>query len=618
VSVFIGLLVVAMLPLRVPDFELPDPTGTITRLSTVAGGRPTVVVFLGADCPLAALYVPRLNELVGRFAPGTITLLAIAPNRGDDPPVLTAFVREHRLTFPLLRDADGRIAARFGATRSPEAFVLDANRCIRYRGRIDDQYTAGGKNRGAPTREDLVEAVRAVLAGRPVAVPVTECSGCVLSKPRRAAELPGITYSKHIAPILATHCQVCHRPGEVGPFTLLSYADAVAHAGTIAEVVESGLMPPWHAAPAPGRFRNERRLSAEQKRLIAEWIRAGCPEGDPLPPSIPAAAGWRLGTPDAVYAIPVEFRVPAEGIIEYQNFIVDPGLTTDAWVRAVEVRPGNRRVVHHCSVFLQPPGATGTDTFFETGALGSENLIAFTPGSEPLRFPDGMAKRIPAGWRLHFIVHYQAVGTPQTDRTELAVQFLAPEAVRKEVATKLLMDIDLVIPPNAPAHRVERAWTAERDCLLLSVLPHMHLRGKSFRYTVEYPDGTSEVLLDVPAYDFNWQHRYELTEPMRLPAGTVLRCTAVYDNSVANPFNPDPGATVRAGLQSTDEMFNGYFDIVLADQDISAEFAAAAQRRRALWLLWSAVLLVCLWGGRMVLARRRGRGGVQVGAGARS
>jgi peroxiredoxin/mono/diheme cytochrome c family protein len=617
VSPFVGLLVAA-LPFPVPDFELPDSSGTTTRLSTVAPGRPTVIVFLGVDCPLAALYVPRLNEFAGRFAPGAITVLAIDPNRGDEPQALAAFTREHRLTFPLLRDADGRAAARFGATRSPQAFVLDAHRRIRYRGRIDDQYTAGGKNRGAPTREDLVEAVREVLAGRQVSVPVTECTGCVLSKPRPAVERPRVTYSKDIAPILAAHCQVCHRPGEVGPFPLLSYADATAHAGTIAEVVEPGTMPPWHAAPAPGRFRNERRLSAEQKRSIAEWIRTGCPEGDPLPLATPAAAGWRLGTPDAVYAIPVEFRVPAEGVIEYQNFVVDPGLTTDAWVRAVEVRPGNRRVVHHCSVFLQPPDATGTDTFFETGALGSENLIAFTPGSEPVRFPDGMAKRIPAGWRLHFIVHYQAVGTPQTDRTELAVQFLAPDAVRKEVATKLLMDVDFVIPPHAPAHRVERTWTAERDCLLLSLLPHMHLRGKSFRYTVEYPDGTSEILLDVPAYDFNWQHRYELAEPKRLPAGTVLRCTAVFDNSLANPFNPDPTAAVRAGLQSTDEMFNGYFDIVLADQDIPAERAAEAQRIRTLWLMWGAVLLVGLWGGRMMLLRRRARAGPQGEAAARS
>ena len=546
----------------------------------------------------------RLADLARRFPAAAV--IAIDPNRGDDLPALTAFAREHRLPFPLLKDPDGRVAARFGATRSPQAFVLGADRRIRYRGRIDDQYTQGGKNRGAPTREDLIEAVKDVLAGRRVSVPATECTGCFLSKPRTSTALPGVTYARDIAPILAANCQVCHRPGEVGPFALLSYADAWGHAATIAEVVGNGTMPPWHAAPNHGSFRNERRLSAEQKSLIAEWVRLGCPEGDPLPPpDPPAPAGWRLGTPDAVYRLPAEFRVPAEGVIEYQHFVVDPGFTADAWVSAAEVRPGNRRVVHHCSVFLLPPGANPTDAFFETGALGSSNLIAFTPGSDPLRLPAGMAKRVPAGWRLHFIVHYTPVGTPQTDRTELALRFLDAGAVRREVATKLLDADDLAIPPHAPGHRVERTWTADRDYLLLSMLPHMHLRGKSFRYTAEYPDGTSEVLLDVPAYDFNWQHRYELAEPKRLPAGTVVRCTAVFDNSAANPFNPDPTATVRAGLQSSEEMFNGYFDIVLADQDMPAERAASeAKQIRSRGMVAGAAVLTGLWGVRLWRKRR--------------
>jgi peroxiredoxin/mono/diheme cytochrome c family protein len=600
------ILATALAPRVVPDFELRDTTDTPVRFSAVARNRVAVVVFLGTDCPVAKLYTARLNDLTARFPAGAVTVLTIDPNRGDDLPELVEFAREHKLTFPLLRDPDGRVAESFGATRSPQAFVLDAERRIRYQGRIDDQYTAGGKNSGAPSREDLVEALLAVLANKTVAVPITECTGCFLSKPRPSTEPPRVTYARDIAPILATHCQVCHRPGEVAPFSLLSYADAARHAETIAEVVANGTMPPWHANPTHGRFRNDRRLSAEQKRLIAEWVRLKCPEGEPLSPvEVPKSSGWRIGTPDAVYAIPREFAVPAEGIIEYQHFVVDPGFGADTWVRAAEVRPGNRRVVHHCSVFLLPPGANRTDEFFETGALGSMNLIAFTPGSEPLRFPDGMAKCVPAGWRLHFIVHYTAVGSPQTDRTELAIQFLPPSEVRKEVATKLLDDLDLVIPPHAANHRVERTWTADRDYLLLSLLPHMHLRGKSFRYTAEYPDGTSEVLLDVPAYDFNWQHRYELAEPKLIPTGTVIRCSAVYDNSAANPFNPDPTATVRAGEQSADEMFNGYFEIVAVDQDLQAERATAEKKRtRSQWLLAGAVGFGGLWGIRKWRKRR--------------
>ncbi|HEX4608688.1 MAG TPA: hypothetical protein VH092_10830, partial [Urbifossiella sp.] len=297
---------------------------------------------------------------------------------------------------------------------------------------------------------------------------------------------------------------------------------------------------------------------------------------------------------------------PAEGVVEYQNFIVDPGFTEDVWVRAAEVRPGDRRVVHHCNIFLSPPGAGSNDDIHQTGELGSANLIAFTPGSGPVRLPDGLAKRIPAGWRLQFNIHYTPIGTPQSDRTEVGLLFLPAEKVRKEVATRLLQDLELEIPPHAANHRVDHAWTADRDYLLLSMFAHMHLRGKSFRYTAEYPDGSTEVLLDIPAYDFNWQHRYVLEEPKRLPAGTVLRCTAVYDNSAGNPANPDPSATVRSGLQTWEEMFNGYYDIVLADQDMPAERAAAqTQRVGSQAVLLAASGLAVLWGWRMTRGRGR-------------
>lgn len=607
----VGLLTALALSGRpIADFELRDTAGTAVRLSTVAAGRPVVVVFTGVDCPLAALYTPRLKELAAAHG-GTVRVLFVNSNDHDDATAMAAFAARHALPFPYLKDADGRVAELFGATRTPQAFVLDGGRRMKYRGRIDDQYGPGGVNRGKPSRHDLAEAVREVVAGQAVSVPVTECVGCVIDRPARPAAAPRVTYSRDIAPILAGHCRECHRPGEVAPFPLLTFADAKRRAATIAEVVADGTMPPWHAAPEFGRFRNDRRLSAAQKELIAEWVRLGCPEGEPAPPSapLPPAGGWAIGTPDAVYRIPAEFRVPAEGVIEYQHFIVDPGFTTDVWVRAAEVRPGNRRVVHHCSVFLRPPGVTEPEEFFQTGRLGSLNLVAFTPGSGPVRLPDGMAKFVPAGWHLHFIVHYTPVGTPQTDRTELGVRFAAAAEVRTEVATKLLVDPDLVIPPHAAAHRVERTWTADRDVLLLAMLPHMHVRGRSFRYAAEYPDGTAEVLLDVPRYDFNWQHRYELAEPKRLPTGTVVRCTAVYDNSRGNPFNPDPDATVRFGQQTWDEMFNGYIDVAPADEDLAAERAAtesaAANRRvRSASLVTGAGLLAGLWGVRAWRGRR--------------
>jgi peroxiredoxin len=605
----VGLLVAATLSdLPVPDFELHDTRGATVRLASPTA-QPVVIVFLGVDCPLANLYAQRLTVLAGRFPPGAVRFLAVNSNDHDDIPSMAAFVRDHSMRFPYLKDSDGRVAGLLGASRTPEAFILDTGRRVRYRGRIDDQYTPGGRNRVEPTRHDLAEALAEVVAGRPVSVPLTPSAGCLISRPRVPAPSPHVTYSRDIAPILTRHCLPCHRPGDVGPFPLISFADARDRAGTIVEVIENGTMPPWHAAPGFGKFRNERRLTAPQKRLIAEWVRLGCPEGESGPTkALAQTTRWGIGTPDAVYSLPVTFSVPTSGTIEYQHFFVDPGFTSDVWVAAAEVRPGNRRVVHHCNVYLRPPDTGEGDEVFEAGSLGSFNLAGFTPGTAPLQLPDGMAKRIPAGWKFHFVIHYAPIGTPQTDRTELGLRFLDPAQVRKEVASKVLLDPNLVIPPRTADHKVEQTWTADRDYLLLSMFPHMHLRGKSFRYTAEYPDGATEVLLDVPGYDFNWQHRYELDQPRRLPAGTVLRCTAVYDNSTANPSNPNPDATVKAGAQSTDEMFNGYFDIALADQDLQAELAAANRKRtRSLVMLAGVCTLTGLWGLWLWRGRRSSR-----------
>ncbi len=269
------------------------------------------------------------------------------------------------------------------------------------------------------------------------------------------------------------------------------------------------------------------------------------------------ADGWHIDV-DAVVSIADPFAVPATGLVEYQTIEVDPHFTADRWIKAVEVRPGNRNVLHHCTVFLTPPGSSG---FFERGELGSFCLVAYTPGTGPTRFPAGMAKLVPQGWKLTFVLHYVTVGTPQTDQTSVGLQFAEADDITQEVATKLLVDEDLRILPGEADHVVEQRWTTPSDVLLLAMFPHMHLRGQSFEYAATYPDGSSEVLLRVPQYDFNWQHRYELAQPKPLPAGTTIRCAAHYDNSSANPANPDPSATVLTGALTTDEMFNGYLDI---------------------------------------------------------
>jgi hypothetical protein len=294
-----------------------------------------------------------------------------------------------------------------------------------------------------------------------------------------------------------------------------------------------------------------------------------------------------------VVQMPKPFRVPAEGAVEYQYIAVDPGFREDRWVTAAEIRPGNPRVVHHCNIFLQPPGVDDPEALMEVGTLGSYCLTMMAQGTPPLVLTDGRAKRIPAGWKLVFVMHYQTVGTPQTDQTRLGLRFVPAAEVKAEVATKLLYDPELRIPPAAARHEVVKEWTAPADVLLLSFFPHMHLRGRSFRYDLVHPDGRTETLLDVPRFDFGWQHRYELAEPLRLKKGSRLRCTAVYDNSADNPNNPDPRAEVRTGQQSWEEMFNGYFDVCLAEP-----------RRPSRWGLW-VVLGLAVGGCALVLVRRR-------------
>jgi peroxiredoxin len=592
---------------RIDDFSLRDAKGEAHRLADWWDRKLVVVVFLGVDCPLAKLYAPRLTELAHTYQKRGVGFLAIAPNRHDSAADLGRYQRQHRLPFPLVRDVGQVVADRFAARRSPEVFVLDPQRRVRYRGRIDDQYAVGVQKQRA-TRRDLVDALEALLAGKPVAVSVTEAPGCPIARAPRDVRPAAVTYCRDVAPILQKRCQVCHRRGQSAPFALTSYREAAGWAQAVREVVEDRRMPPWGANPRHGKFANDPSLTAGEKDTLFRWIDAGCPEGDAkdLPPPATFATGWSIPGPDLVVSMPEPFTVPAEGTIEYQYIRVDPGFKEDRWVRAAEVMPSNRAVVHHCNVFLQPPGYDDPEDLAEAGKLGSYCLTMTASGTPPLVLPAGMAKRIPAGWKIVFVMHYQAIGSVQKDQTRLALTFCDPREVKQEVATRLMYDLGLCIPPRVADHRVSQTWEMKRDVLLLSLFPHMHLRGKSFRYDLIHPDGREEILLDVPRFDFNWQHRYVLDTPRRVAAGSRLRCTAVFDNSADNPANPDPDAEVRAGKQSWEEMFNGYFDVCLADEDLRAPVPWYGR----VWQTGQEVcrpgvaLLVCLFGG-LYLGRKR-------------
>ncbi len=365
-----------------------------------------------------------------------------------------------------------------------------------------------------------------------------------------------VTFYRDVLPILQNHCQECHRPAQMAPMSLITYEESRPWAKAIREQVRSRKMPPWPADPCCGHFANDRSLSAAEIEILAKWADTGAAKGDlrdrPAPKTWPE--GWNLPAHDLELAMRKPFQVPASGAVEYQYFPVSTGFREDRWVQAVEVRPGNRKVVHHIVVYIREPGSTWTG-----GPTKSDILTVYAPGSTPDSWPEGMAKLIKAGSDLVLEIHYTPIGRPVTDRTSIALVF-AKRPPEKRVLTLQLNNDRFVIPAGEKNYRVSAWGSIPNDALLLSVFPHMHLRGKSFEFALIDEKNT---LLSVPNYDFFWQLSYRFKTPVPLKKGTRLECWATYDNSVNNPRNPDPSADVRYGQQSWEEMMVGFFDVAV-------------------------------------------------------
>jgi peroxiredoxin len=550
---------------KVESFSAKDYRGRSHSLSEYSDSRVVVLAFLGTECPLAKLYGPRLASISKKYAGKGVAILGVNSNRHDSITEISAYARIHKIDFPILKDLDNRIADQVGATRTPEIVVLDQNRRVRYHGRVDDQYGVG-YIRDEPQKPFVTDAIDDLLASRDVKTPSTEVVGCFIGRMRKPDPTSSVTFSNQIVRMLNKHCVECHRDGEIAPFSLTNYDEVVGWGDTMLEVIRDGRMPPWHADPKHGDFVNARMMTAEEKSQLQQWVDAGCPEGDStkLPPQPTYTNGWQLPRePDLVINMRDQpFDVPAEGTVRYQYFQMDPGFKEDKWVKAAELQPGNRAVVHHILVFVVPPKGRSKDMKATTG----EFLAAYVPGHRVPHYPKGMAKYVPAGSKLAFQLHYTPIGTPQKDLSRLGLTFAKPEeAIEQVVVTQQASNHrGLVIPPNDGNYRVEaKSRTASSDVEILAFMPHMHLRGKSFSYEAHYPDGRKTTLLDVPNYDFNWQTAYRVAKPVSLPKGAYLQCVAHFDNSQNNLANPDPTQTVRWGDQTWDEMMIGYFDVAI-------------------------------------------------------
>jgi len=388
------------------------------------------------------------------------------------------------------------------------------------------------------------------------------------------------TFYKDVLPILQEHCQSCHRVGEVAPMPLVTYEQTRAWARPMAHAVETKMMPPWFADPRYGHFANDVSLTALQIATISAWAADSAPAGDSNDAPAPRkwAEGWNIPPPDFVVRMPTAVRIPARGEVEYTYEIVPAHFAEDRWVQMSEFRPGSPAHVHHAVVYIRPPAsqwlrhapvgvpftaAMLTDPLErrEAHETTSDLLLVYAPGSSPDQWPEGLAKFVPAGSDLVFQMHYTTNGSEDEDQTSVGMVF-AKTPPQQRVITLQLNNHALIIPPGADDFRVEVQGTLPNDATLLSLFPHMHLRGKRFEYDVVHEDGSVEVLLRVN-YHFHWQLSYRLAESRPLRAGTRLRAIAWYDNSKNNPHNPDPTKTVTWGDQTSDEMMVGFFDVAI-------------------------------------------------------
>ncbi|HWE36858.1 MAG TPA: ascorbate-dependent monooxygenase [Isosphaeraceae bacterium] len=389
-----------------------------------------------------------------------------------------------------------------------------------------------------------------------------------------AVEVRGpVTFAKDVAPILWAKCAGCHRPGEVGPFSLLSYRDAARRAEFLREVTESGRMPPWKPEPGFGTFEDDDRLTPRERAILARWADDGAPEGDPadLPGRPQFPDGWRLGTPDLVVELPKPFLVHADGDDLYRAFVLPLPAGGDREVVAFEFRPGNRRVVHHSKLFLDPTDASRRRDaddpgpgFASVGAadLGQPAIFEWTPGTVPKPFPTGVGQILPAGADLVLFVHYHPDGRPEADRSRVGI-YLAKTPLTRHLAGIPLGTSKIDIPAGASHHEVTASTTLPAPVRVFGLLPHGHFLLRDIRLRAVLPDGNIERLLWIRDWDFDWQGQYRLASPLLLPAGTRLDLVGTYDNSAANPRNPTtPPRRVRFGPSSTDEMLGCHLQVI--------------------------------------------------------
>jgi hypothetical protein len=564
--------------------DLIDLTGTIHSPGQNERGVPRAYVFLSTTCPIANSYTPELNRLADEFK-GRVEIFGVL----SEPDVSRQAAQKHFAEFesriPVLFDSSNLMLKELKPSHVPQVFLLNPEGQIVYKGAIDNAYESIGRRRASVENHYLKSAIKSVLAGEPVAESETLPVGCIVPPLDRITKESSITYCRDIAPLIQTRCQNCHRPGQVAPFSLTTFEEAAKHAEMLVEVTQKRIMPPWMpGSNSQHRFVGERWLTDEELNLLRDWVTAGCPKGDEadLPPAPQFAEGWQLGTPDLIVKMPEPRTVPADGPDLLQNFVIPLGTDSDHLVAAVEFHPGNKRVVHHAVLFLDSKGQArkldeatpepGYPNFGGPGFLPDGALGGWSVGNTARRLPNDMGRYLKKGSDLVVQVHYHPTGKEEVDQSEIGLYFVkkpVEESLKesaKLVGSIWMANYEMDIPAGDNDYRRSTAYRLPRDSIMVGIVPHMHLLGKSMKVTARLPDKSTEVLIDVPNWNYNWQDEYYFERPFKLPAGTVLIVEATFDNSDQNPSNPSsPPKRVTWGEETDDEMLFCFF-LLTADK----------------------------------------------------
>ena len=545
----------------IADVPFSELDGKQRSLCEFKDRKFVVVAMTSTSCPLSKKYLPTLVELAKKYSAQGVQFIAVNCVSTDKADAMQSAAKSLGAAALYVHDADENLARHVGAMTTTDVLVLDPARTVVYHGAIDDQYGIGYAL-DAPHHSFLATALDSLLAGKTPEVAATAAPGCTLDHESTESATIAATYHNRISRIVQQNCIECHRTGGVSPFPLDTYADVVAHAPMIRDVIERGSMPPWFAAqPEAGHasiWANDCTLSDADKNDLTTWIKGSRTEGDALDAPIPRtfADEWTLGKPDYVVQLPKPIAIKATGTMPYQFVTTETTLAEDKWVQGYEIQPTDRSVVHHVLVNVHEKG-TGRIRDREEGIGGY--WAAYVPGNAGQLYPAGFARKLPAGATVSFQIHYTPSGQATEDQLKMGLIFAKSEP-KYVVTTIPLADPDLNILPGEANHVETITRPVPVDINVMAYMAHMHVRGKAFNFELTTPDGKTETLLDIPRYDFNWQLRYDYREPKVIRKGSRVKVTAVFDNSDGNPANPDPAKLVHWGPQTYEEMLIGYVE----------------------------------------------------------